>query len=174
MGRWKRKKEQQKLKQRIQRSLLDGNGNGSATSVSSSQPPPKSKAGFSYKDRKIILQYLKDYRDGAFAIYHGNKQLPQASSESQEPIAIASHNFPLLTYVVLRQPYLMLPKDLSSKQRRAVHDMCMDGENIGIFLLCISALYSPKSYSLLLCVLEYYCFQWISFTVGSDPIATIG
>jgi hypothetical protein len=143
MGRWKGKKEKQKLKQRIQRSLSDASSTNGSTSMSSvSSPPPQGKVGFSYKDRKILLQYLKDYRDGALALYNQNTR-PQ-TPESQEPISIASHKFPLLTDEVLRKPYLALPKDLSSKQRRVVHDMCIDGEKRTLeFISCfISALFS--------------------------------
>jgi hypothetical protein len=83
---------------------------------------------FSVKDKKLLLQYLQEYYDGSFRVYNGKKKHGVLMLESDEPIIIGGHTFPMLTDFVLRQPYLALPKKLSSKQRRAVHDMCCDGE----------------------------------------------
>lgn len=98
---------------------------------------------FSQKDRKVLRQYLEEYRDGAWTAFLGRHQEQENQQQnnltvsysspfmtriSDKPIVIGHCTFPALTKEMLEQPYMILPKELSSKQRRVVHEVCADGK----------------------------------------------
>ena len=103
--------------------------NGSASSTFSQEGPSQEYNSFNRKDKKKLFRYLRDYYNGAFRVFNGkSNQNKSLLSKSDTPIIIGGHAFPKLTNEVLRQPYLALPKGLSSKQRRTVHEICCDGK----------------------------------------------
>jgi hypothetical protein len=129
MGRWKRNK---------QKYANSRSTSGASTSSNSSRGGAQGKA-FTHRDRKVLLYYSQDYHAGASNVYNGKPvQRNRAGIDKStyigghafpKPIVIGGHTFPLLTDEVLREPYLALPKELWSKQRRIVHEMCSDGED---------------------------------------------
>jgi ribonuclease D len=101
---------------------------------------PKS-AGFSDSAKTVLKKYLIDYRNGCKRVCFSdeschsdeetvvtapaaNKKLTNGGQETS--VEIGNHQFPALTDVVFALPYLALPKTLTSKQRRAVHALCVD------------------------------------------------
>lgn len=93
-------------------------------------------------DRSALLKYLLEYKTGCEKICFPHDFCPSdeetvvtapadhAKSQQQEEhdIEIGGSKFPVLTEQVLSRPYLALPDTLSGKQRRAVHELCVDGE----------------------------------------------
>lgn len=134
MGRWKRKKRQYNSKR-----LSDVSTQSTKSDASSSFLGGESREAlgddvgqtksFDIKDRKLLLRYLQAYKRGAWEVYsEGESNGSFVSKRSGTPLVIGGHVFPSLTKEVLRQPYVQLPRELSSKQRRAVHEICSDGE----------------------------------------------
>jgi hypothetical protein len=121
MGRWKRNKGQYSSRK---------SSDASETSLSSDYKydfeESRSKF-FNRKDRKLVIQYLEEYKNGALQDYRGTYE--RRLDASPEPIVIAGHTFPFLTEEVLCQPYLELPRKLSSKQRKCLHGLCVDGKS---------------------------------------------
>ena len=127
MGRYKRKKHQKST---------NGSSNGSTTTASRTLSSSSSlgmeerqEKKFTAKDRKLLTQYLQEYQDCAYRVYNGMSKKRQ-EVESDEPVIIGGVTFPMLTDDALRQPTLSLPKELSSKQRKVVHQYCCDGEHM--------------------------------------------
>lgn len=92
-------------------------------------------------ERALLLKYLLDYKNGC-----EQRCFPQDFSPSDEEtvvtapaaksamnydaadfVEIGGSKFPALTEQVLSQPYLALPTTLTSKQRRVIHELCVDG-----------------------------------------------
>jgi hypothetical protein len=129
MGRWKRKKGQYWSRKSSDASSASSAANGdSETSVSTSDLEESSSKLFTRKDRKSLIQYLEEYKDGALQVYRGTYE--HRIDASPEPLVIAGRTFPFLTEEVLCQPYLKLQRELSSKQRRCLHELCVDGKSL--------------------------------------------
>jgi hypothetical protein len=108
MGRWKRKKNQYNSRQ------------SSAGTSNRSSP-------FSHKDLIFLLKYLGEYQRGAENLYWGKGEESNLSlAKRTDPIVIGGQTFLSLTDENLKRPYLALPKGLSSKQRRSVHELCVE------------------------------------------------
>jgi hypothetical protein len=123
MGRWKRKKGQY-----LSRKSSNDSASSSATTLSISDLAEESNSKFfTRKDRKLVIQYLEEYKNGALQVYRGNYE--HRMNASSEPLVIAGRTFPFLTEEVLCQPYLKLQRELSSKQRRCIHELCVDGKS---------------------------------------------
>lgn len=126
MPRYKRKSRYYKKKHQNGDALQNNRGGGALTP----------------SDKIALLKYLVDYKHGCERVCfpldycpsdedtvvtapadHSNKLQQQTAPD----ICICGSNFSALTEDVLRRPYLALPDTLSGKQRRAVHEMCVDG-----------------------------------------------
>jgi hypothetical protein len=92
-------------------------------------------------DRAALRTYLVDYKHGCertcFPLDHcpsDEETVVTApadhakSQQDQHAIQICSSYFPVLTDEVFSRPFLALPENLSGKQRRAVHEICVDGK----------------------------------------------
>ena len=96
-------------------------------------------------DRALLLKYLLEYKSGCERVCFPHDfcqsdeetvvTAPAARNKSQEMIhsdneevEIGGSRFPALTNEVLSRPYLELPKTMTSKHRRAIHELCVDGK----------------------------------------------
>ena len=79
-------------------------------------------------ERKAVLEYLLEYREQAVQVYHQSSQILNKKHVKVKARVIGSIEFPALTQEQLSRPYLALPKALTSKQRRMVHECCTEGE----------------------------------------------
>ena len=149
MGRYKRKK-QRYAKQQQQQKQSDACSRSSSSSSSIQEATKRAKT-FSHKDRKLLLLYLQQYYEEAYSVYHTGhrkKKRPFLESsfssndreeeEEEQAVLIGGQAFPNLTMDVLRKPYLALPEDLSGKQRRVVHETCIDGACVVSLEMCFS------------------------------------
>ncbi|KAI2510257.1 3'-5' exonuclease [Fragilaria crotonensis] len=108
MGRWKRKKEYYSNKKS---SSLDKE---SDDDKSAGKP-------FAPLELERVKAYLREYRDGCYQVLN----VDQPDNIAAE-VTIGGHTFPVLSPSVLSQPYLALPTELSSKQRRSIHELALD------------------------------------------------
>lgn len=105
---------------RQKRDSSDANSNSSAKSRQ------RYGNGLSTKDRKLASRYLNEYREKCLELYTGTrKPRKRYISDSNSPVVIAGCVFPMLTNAVLLQPYLALPMDLTGKQRKYIHELCV-------------------------------------------------
>lgn len=106
------------------------------------------RGALSPSDRSALLKYLVDYKHGCERVCYPHDYCPSdeetvvtapadhSKLQQQTPAAdifICGSRFPALTRDLLSRPYLALPDTLTSKQRRAVHDMCVDGTYPSLF-----------------------------------------
>ena len=96
---------------------------------SSSTSYSKEKKGLTRKDEKLLLQYLNEYRIKAsnYCLIHSDDISSSITSDEDgdKPLVIGGCTFPLLNEESVSKPYLELPKELSSKQRRTIHEFCV-------------------------------------------------
>jgi DNA modification methylase len=106
MGRWNRKRKK--------------SNNNTGTSRS-----------WTFQERKDLLAFLLEYREGAIRVYHPSsiKYIVGSSTKGENAggRTIGGIEFPALTDDVVRQPYLCLPRSLTSKQRKMAHETCVEG-----------------------------------------------
>jgi hypothetical protein len=127
MGRWKRKKGQYSSRKSSDASASSAATGDSETSLSTSDLKGNNSKFFSRKDRKLLIQYLEEYKNGVLKVYLGTYE--HRMDASPEPLVIAGRTFPFLTEEVLCQPYLELQRELSSKQRKCLHELSVDGKS---------------------------------------------
>ena len=130
MGRWKRKK------------LYKQQASSSSDADSSDSPAARqgdnlqsASVQFTRKDKKVLLQYLVNYRKGAQAVADENKE-NMVEDVVSENVVIGAHCFPSLTMEAFRLPYLILPAGLTDSQRRSIHQLCVDGKKKTASLSC--------------------------------------
>lgn len=108
----------------------------SSSSISTTSSSPKeeggdkrSKKGHSVGSKSSKLQHK-----------------PQMESPSKSAIVqIGNHTFPLLTDNALAEPYVRLPHTLSPKERRYVHECCVEGRSTcGVFVMVHENRWSMK------------------------------
>jgi hypothetical protein len=98
----------------------------SSSSSASASSPKRFGNRLSVKDKKVITRYLNEYREKCMDLYNGKrKSRKRYMSDRDTPIVIAGCIFPMLTNAVLLQPYLALPKELTGKQRKFIHESCV-------------------------------------------------
>ena len=178
MGRYKRKKQRYVKQQQQEQS--DASSRSSSSGSSSIQEATKRAKTFSHKDRKLLLLYLQQYYEEAYSVYHTGhrkKKRPFLESsfssndreeEKEQAVLIGGQAFPNLTMDVLRKPYLALPEDLSGKQRRVVHETCIDGACIVSLEMCFSFVtLLSRAHLLLLLSASVLGVQLVSFIVAS-------
>ena len=105
--------------------------------------PNSRGGGFSPADKLLLLKYLLDYKCGCERvclpddICSSDEETVVTAPAAKSPmkgkddcthIEIGQSCFPVLTDHVLAQPYLALPTTLTPRQRKAVHEMCVDGK----------------------------------------------
>jgi ribonuclease D len=81
-----------------------------------------------------MLNYLQDYKEHAFSLYNStsssssSKQQQAVTKNNIQPTIIDGVKLPIFEnhHGVLEQPFLSLPKELSSYHRSIVHDICTD------------------------------------------------
>lgn len=78
-----------------------------------------------------MLKYLQDYKEHALSLYNSttsSKQQPAVPKSNIQPTIIDGVQLPIFesNHDVLEQPFLSLPKELSSYHRSIVHDVCTD------------------------------------------------
>lgn len=88
------------------------------------QPAP-----WNYFERQELLKYLTRYRNGAIQ-RHERRPCELSSKKKKKQVKIGGVVFPDLTPELLDEPYLVLPRTLTSKQRKAVHEACIEGRLI--------------------------------------------
>lgn len=81
--------------------------------------------GFPPKDKKRLISYLEEYRDGAKAIKDNNRGALRVQGPENNA-KVAGIQLPVLTEHVLLQPYLELPSEFTLKQRQFIHDSCVE------------------------------------------------
>ena len=81
-----------------------------------------------------IRAYLDEYRVRAERVCFGGDDAVDVGINEEDPYAeptvIAKHTFTALTNDIVSAPYLDLPSSLTAKQRRIVHEICVD---VGVF-----------------------------------------
>jgi cell pole-organizing protein PopZ len=95
-----------------------------------------SKMVWSWKEQKEVIQYLREYRKAAERVYqqdHGDsnsttEHATNVDKDKAAPCVIGGVVFPALTDEAVSQAYLTLSKALSSKRRKAIHEMAVDGK----------------------------------------------
>ena len=131
MGRWKRKpfkksnSNNSNNKKRKDSSATASSGEDNESASSSFDLP------WSHLERRDLLNYLHQYRKGAIRVYHGGNVVDEMEGGSEDLYAsrvIGDVEFPALTSQTLSQPYLALPLQLTSKQRRMAHECCGEGK----------------------------------------------
>eukprot|EP00980_Cylindrotheca_fusiformis_P028977 scaffold22681_cov146-Cylindrotheca_fusiformis.AAC.9 len=109
-------------------------GNGSQTKKRVSDTSSSSSAsyqrhygnsGLTQKDKKIARRYLNEYREKCLDLYNGKTSWKRFRSDSNVPVVIAGCRFPMLTKDMLMRPFLALPKELTGKQRKSIHELCV-------------------------------------------------
>jgi len=107
----------------------------------------KGNKGKSNLERKLLLNYLQEYQERSFSLYYSTTATATATTSSssrrqdddnniinrQQPIKIGGVCLPKLDNdtIIMEQPFLALPRELSPKQRAMVHDICVD--NLKLF-----------------------------------------
>mmetsp|Transcript_18943 Transcript_18943/g.34363 ORF Transcript_18943/g.34363 Transcript_18943/m.34363 type:complete len:798 (-) Transcript_18943:725-3118(-) len=92
---------------------------------------------FSPLDQRRIRSFLLAYRDGAWKLCHpqdySSSSIHDATTDNTEhqfqdaiSLTIGGHTFPDLTQEVFSAPYLEFPSTIGSKQRRTIHELCVD------------------------------------------------
>lgn len=142
---------------------------------------------WTFRERPSLSQYLSAYRDGVIQVY---RRLP-LTMDTTYPRRIGGVDFPALTEEVLQRPFLELPKSLTSKQRRIIHEACVEGMEHGPplspptpsiswnsstlavefpgFLLMLSLTYFPPSF-----LSTYNTSQFVSCHGGETIIGIAG
>ena len=111
-----------------------GNGRRRRRGKGNNHPP------FAQHELDRIRSYLHQYRVRAEQVCFQHKHVhddlgavgDDGSREDMyvDTIVIARHTFPALAEDILSAPYIDLPSTLSAKQRRVVHELCVD---VGLF-----------------------------------------
>ncbi len=78
-------------------------------------------------DREQILSYLTEYRHRVEKYFSEIDQNTEDVHNHGEVLWICGHEFPALTTDMLSKPYLQLPSTLEGKQRKIIHELCVDG-----------------------------------------------
>ena len=78
--------------------------------------------GWTWKERKVLVRYLNQYKLGCESYYAGLD--PAMGHTSRE--VIGEVEFPILNEKVFSEPYLCLPTTLTSKNRKMVHECCAE------------------------------------------------
>lgn len=99
-------------------------GKSKRKSHSNSTEAGTSHTHWSTQDRGALQQYLQDYRDRVEAVYLGRRT--EHRGDEDEVRIIGGVVLPALTEEVLEEPFLQLPSNLSPKQRKLVHDCCLE------------------------------------------------
>ena len=91
----------------------------------------RKRKGGSTLNHKLLLHYLQDYKELVTRLYNSEtkKQTQKALTQDHgiQPTTIDGVQLPILEHrLVLEQPFLAFPKDLSSYHRSLVHDICTD------------------------------------------------
>ena len=101
-------------------------------------------------DREQILTYLKEYRHRVDRHFSEIDQNTEDAHIHGEDLWICGHEFPALTTDLLSKPYLQLPSTLEGKQRKIIHELCVDGmfnffnfmrKNFEFFIILIFLVY---------------------------------
>lgn len=132
MGRWRR--------QTNSGAPSDENGGQSGASNGRRRGRGKGKwhnhPPFRKHELEHIRSYLHEYRVRAERVCFGGDGaadvgIPVGEEDTYaNPTIIAKHTFPALTIDMLCTPYLDLPSSLTAKQRRIVHELCVE---VGLF-----------------------------------------
>lgn len=93
--------------------------------VSSSSLPP-SIPGWTWKERIMIYRYLEQYKAGCECFYAGIEPRTTICFHDTQAMTIGLVEFPLLSATVFRQPYLCLPSSITNKNRRMIHECCVE------------------------------------------------
>eukprot|EP00977_Amphora_coffeiformis_P023537 scaffold13528_cov169-Amphora_coffeaeformis.AAC.7 len=102
------------------RSSRGSRGSGSGTTTS--------RSVWSWREKNDVVHFLKDYFRGCESVYYS--ETPNEKDEKKIGDAV----FPALTASVFRRPFLKLPSTLSSRQRRVIHECCVE---VGLYHMSI-------------------------------------
>jgi hypothetical protein len=117
------------------------------------KPKGDSATGFntswSWKERGDLIRYLKTYRQHAERVSDGTYDAESLSMKKSFVRTIGVVEMPVLDQRNVSAPYLALPRTLSSKQRLAVHESCVEGKTfcaakIHLFRIAYSNLFSQS------------------------------
>ena len=127
MGRWRRRNNNGATSDESGNGRRRGRGKGKWHN----HPP------FRKHELEQIRSYLHEYRVRAVRVCFGgdgaaaNFGIPVDEEDTYaDPTIISKHTFPALTHGILSAPYLDLPSSLTAKQRRIVHELCVE---VGLF-----------------------------------------
>jgi ribonuclease D len=140
MGRWKRKKEVKKKQQQpiaVPRTVSNGGGGDDRVVEGGVAVEDDEKArDWVWQERSDLSRYLDDYRIGCIeqlfrSPFHQSseqqeQEQQQQQQEQQHGVLIGGILFPALTPTVLQEPYLELPRHLTRKHRRMIHEVCVE------------------------------------------------
>ena len=86
----------------------------------------KPAGGWGSLERQDLLRYLKTYRQAIIAHNNGNGSV--INFKNSFTSRIGDVDLPDLSQQeIIQAPYLQFPMDLSSKQRKAVHETSVEG-----------------------------------------------
>jgi hypothetical protein len=136
---------------------------GSTSTNGSKDADKNGNVIWSWKQEKEVTVYLTEYRKAAERVYqqdYGNgdsgttRHTTNVTSNDNEkvPVVIGGIIFPALTDATVSQAYLTLSKALSSKQRKKMHELSVDGT------------YSVHAK----CMNESICI--VVFSIGADAV----
>jgi hypothetical protein len=117
MGRWRGNRRQVWKAKDGSRTSTSKGGNGAKDA------DKNGNVIWSWKQEKEVIVYLTEYRQAAERVYGGGA----TDDNEKAPVVIGGIIFPALTDIAVSQAYLTLSKALSSKQRKKMHELAVDG-----------------------------------------------
>ena len=131
MGRWRRRNTSGAPSDENGGQSGNGRRRGRGKGKWHNHPP------FRKHELEQIRSYLREYRVRAERVCFGGDDaadfgIPVVDEEDAyaNPTIIAKHTLPALAHDILSAPYLDLPSSLTAKQRRIVHELCVE---VGLF-----------------------------------------
>jgi len=121
MGRrWRRSNKQRNAQ------LISAKSSSSIHSGSSSSLP--STRYNTMNDRKVLLSYLEEFKAEAEACFSAKLEREKYvyKPKQHQPATLGDVTLPALSKKILERPFLALPCTLSSKQRKLVHETCVE------------------------------------------------
>ena len=137
MARWRRRYKRFHKQRTISSSSSNNSSNsnsGSTDSSSSSSSPRKRRNAWTWRERPQVLAYLQEYRARVVHLHHNRENNNHDSlpllplPPTVDVVVVGTIELPALTNTVLGRPYLKLPSTLSGKQRKMVHECCVEAD----------------------------------------------
>jgi hypothetical protein len=136
MGRWSRGNKKRRMYAKKEDGSTStstnggGGGGGGAAYAGSKDVDKHNNVLWSWKQEKEVIAYLTEYRQAAERVYGSGANANAGATDDQNdkiPVVIGGIIFPALTDIAVSQAYMTLSKALSSKQRKKMHELSVDG-----------------------------------------------